>query len=188
MRWLYTLHLRAPRATVMLVANKCDGPTEDFVETARRVEERATAMLQKWQDRRGWGGVGTTTEVNLLQGSSLVSCRDDHGITNVVERIAQQGATSIQVPLAWDVAIRMIDALRDGGEPLVALWEHLQLPGTAATAGGEVVPARRLITKGQLCTLWTEVVGRVDGEVRGTSKQAAVHNPDSALQGALWIR
>lgn len=188
MHWLYTLHMRAPRATVMLVANKCDGPTDDFRETARRVEERATAILAAWQHRRGWGSVGTTTEVNLLQGSSLVSCRNDHGITEVVALIAQQGDTLIEVPLAWDLAIRVIDALRDGHEPLVALWEHLELPGTAATADGEVARPRRFITKGQLCGLWREIVDRLDSEVRGTSKQAAVYRTDSALQGALWIR
>lgn len=68
MRWLYSLHLRAPGSTVMLVANQCDGMgvgssesaavgsttnCDDFTETAGLVEGRVRELLKEWHDQRG---------------------------------------------------------------------------------------------------------------------------------------
>lgn len=68
MRWLYSLHLRAPGSTAMLVANHCDGMGvgdlesasvgsttngEDFARTAGLVEEHVRKLLKEWRDRRG---------------------------------------------------------------------------------------------------------------------------------------
>lgn len=53
MQWLFTLHLRAPGSTVMLVANKCDGRLDDFAGITNRVKKRATELLQDWQHQRG---------------------------------------------------------------------------------------------------------------------------------------
>lgn len=69
MRWLYSLHLRAPGATVLLVANQCDGSlepgvagsatsVEELVTTATLVEKRTRKWLKQWQDRRGILGNG----------------------------------------------------------------------------------------------------------------------------------
>jgi len=68
MRWLYSLNLRAPGSTVLLVANQCDrkeangveGPAieastadrEGFVATANLVEERVREMLTDWHHER----------------------------------------------------------------------------------------------------------------------------------------
>lgn len=69
MRWLYSLHLRVPGSTVLLVANQCDGALDSkvagsassgqhFVETAIFVEKRARELLKEWQGRRGTLGNG----------------------------------------------------------------------------------------------------------------------------------
>lgn len=53
MRWLYTLHLRAPGGTVILVANKCDMAINNAVELSQNVS-RIRILLQNWKDRRGF--------------------------------------------------------------------------------------------------------------------------------------
>lgn len=76
MRWLYSLHLRAPESNVMLVANQCDGTGvgnlestvvgstpdgDDFARTAGLVEGRVQELLKEWHDRRGILGNGQAT-------------------------------------------------------------------------------------------------------------------------------
>ncbi|CAN0387308.1 unnamed protein product, partial [Ascophyllum nodosum] len=98
--WLRTLHLRAPGATVMLVANKCDEELYLFAEMAGRVEKAARKAMMDWQhDVKG---------VNLLEGVSHVSCKSYGGIETLVERVLEQGSTSIQVPPAWELALKVV--------------------------------------------------------------------------------
>lgn len=94
MRWLYSLNLRAPGSTVLLVANQCDrkeadgveGPPieestadrESFVSTANLVEERVRQkltdwhrqrvreLLSRWQHRRGISGNNQAASVRRV--------------------------------------------------------------------------------------------------------------------------
>ena len=178
--WLHTLHFRAPGATVMLVANKCDKELDSYVETTRIVEKAARKSMMDW--RHGVKGV------NLLDGVSRVSCKSYGGIDTLVERVLEQGSTSIQVPPAWELALKVVDALRDGYKPLQAARKHLKL----ADAGTTRIPVNmvidNIVTKSNLVKLWENVVGQVSPALQELGQMAAVSSWETALDGALWIR
>lgn len=76
---------------------------------------------------------------------SVVSCLNGFGLPELIDRVAAQGATSISVPPAWGLALRFIDALRGGEEPLQAAREHLGLASSQSIRfgnGNEYRPAR----------------------------------------------
>ena len=185
MRWLYTLHLRAPGATVILVANKCDSSLADFEETTGRVERVVKHELDEWQKRRRSKDV---TTVRLLDSVNRISCQSYGGIEKLKERIFKQDAASIQVPPAWDLALKVVEAQRTGGDPLHVARDHLELNQMGTTCNKRIkLVANTFTTKDQLSKLWHDIVGEVSGELEGARK-AAVFNVDRALNGALWIR
>ena len=191
MRWLYTLHLRAPGATVILVANKCDASLGDFTETTGRVERRVKHLLSEWQSRRSSNrrNGGDVTMVRLLDGVSRTSCVDYGGIDKLVERISEEGAASIQVPPAWDLALKVLDALRTGDGPLRVARAHLGLNETSAEIGETTeLMAKTFTTKNKLLELWQGIVRQVSVESQSAEDLAAFSNLESALNGALWIR
>ncbi|CAN0097131.1 unnamed protein product, partial [Ascophyllum nodosum] len=193
MRWLYNLHLRAPEATVILVANKCDGSVAnkcetslaDFEETTTKMERRVKHLLEEWQKRRKDGDV---TVVRLLDGVSRTSCVNYGGIDGLVERISGEGATSILVPPAWDLALKILDALRSGGDPLRAARAHLGLNEKRAAAGEtHKIVTNTFTTKKKLLKLWEDIVRQVSEELQSPEDRTAVSNWKNALNGALWI-
>jgi len=223
MRWLYTLHLRAPGATVLLVANKCDRAVKGAAETVRMVERRVIIMLQEWKDRRGLrqnSGMdgfddrvfrhgNTSAEVNVLEGSSIISCDNYDGIPTLIERILAQCVSSIEVPPAWELALEVINALRCKRSPMRAAFDYIQLP--VLVQNDDACWSRSFITKEELSSIWKSVVGKAKDEMLRTNRsgmsrlwqdvvrrviegisptdnEAAVSNPDSALEGALQIR
>lgn len=163
MHWLFTLHLRAPGSTVMLVANKCDRRVDDFAGIANKVEQQAAELLRDWQDNRGIQPTlhpttsidrGCTaapegaspavwsvrrTEVTVLSEPNLVSCLADGsspqacGLSALIDRVAAQAATAVRVPPAWGLALKVIDALREKRDPLRAARAHLGV-GTTSPA------------------------------------------------------
>ena len=184
MRWLYTLHLRAPGATVILVANKCDGCLDEFAQTTERVERLVNRLLKEWQSRRS----SSHRKVRLLDGISRISCVDYGGIDKLVERISEEGATSIQVPPAWNLALEVLDALRARRDPLRAARTHLRLKETKETNKTVI---NTYSTKNQLLKLWEDIVRQVSEELQSADDakdMAAVSNVENALNGALWIR
>lgn len=189
MPWLYTLHLRSPDSTVMLIANHCDGPVGDFSETVETVVKRAQELLKVWQDSRGFPKRVNRrpTTLNLLPHASLVSCYNGFGLSDLIDRVAGEGGTSISVPPAWDLALTIVDALRDKKAPLGAAREHLNLSSTQKSVGS--VPSL-YIPKADLIRLWVSISEnlRESGELRSAAQLAAVSDTDSALEGALWIR
>ena len=186
MRWLYNLNLRAPGATVILVANKCDTSLGDFEETTKKIERLVKHRLEEWQKRRKNGDV---TVVRLLDGVSRTSCVNYGGIDGLVERISGEGATSIQVPPAWDLALKILDTLRAGGDPLRAARAHLGLNEKRAAAGEtQKIVTNTFTTKKQLLELWEDIVRQVSEELQSPEDMAAVSNWKNALNGALWIR
>ncbi|CAN0383216.1 unnamed protein product [Ascophyllum nodosum] len=186
MRWLYTLHLRAPGATVIMVANKCDRSLAAFAETTGRIEKLVNRLLNEWQSRRSSNHRkgGDVTEVRLLDGVSRTSCVDYGGIDKLVERISEESATSIQVPPAWDLALKVLDALRAGGDPLRAARAHLRLKETQNTNENVI---NTFAAKNQLLKLWEDIVRQVSEELHSAEDMTAVSNWENALNGALWI-
>lgn len=184
MRWLYTIHLRTPGATVLLVANKCDRAVNDVAETAQRVERRVTTLLQQWKDRRGLGQNSgeygfafedfdfrrdkNNAEISMLKGSSLISCDDYEGIPALIGRILQQTVSSIEVPPAWELALETINALRCKCPPVFAALKHLQLPATIENV--DACWSGPFITKEELIRLWRNVVGTIKDEIHRTAK------------------
>ena len=187
MRWLYTLHLRASGATVILVANKCDASLADFETTTDSVEKLVKHLLKEWQSRRRLNrrNRGDGTVVSLLHGVSRTSCVDYGGIERLIERISEHGATSIQVPPAWDLALNVVDALRANGDPLRAARAHL---GLKETEEANKKLNSTFTTENQLFELWEGIVRQVSEELQSAEDMAAVSNWENALNGALWIR
>ena len=187
MRWLYILHLRAPGATVILVANKCDTSLSDFAETTKKIEKLVKHLLKELQNRRKAGDV---TVVRLLDGVSPTSCANYGGIEALVGRISGEGATSIQIPPAWDLALKVLDALRAGHNPLRAAQAHLGLNETSAELGETIEGVTNTFTtKSELQILWQDIVCQVSRELQSSAKDmTATYNRKSALNGALWIR
>ena len=167
---------------MILVANKCDSSLADFEEATGRVERVVKHELDEWQKRRRSKDV---TAVMLKNSVSRISCNDYKGIDNLRERIFKQDAASIQVPPAWDLALRVLEALRTDRDPLNFARNHLELTTTCNKR--PKLEANTFLTKDQLFKLWHDIVGEVSGELKG-AKTAAVSNVDSALNGALWIR
>lgn len=183
MRWLYNLHLRAPGVTVILVANKCDKATDDVEETIRKVEKRVNLMLNDWKNRRGQKH---PKEVNLLSDSFPVSCDNYTGITALINRINQHGATEIMVPPAWDLALHVVDALRHRRSPINAARRYMGSPVDDAAEGE--MQSGSFIPRDDLSDLWSRIEGEVTDGVREAKDGGAFNNWDSALEGALWIR
>ncbi|CAN0200264.1 unnamed protein product, partial [Scytosiphon promiscuus] len=183
MRWLFVLHLRAPGCSVILVANKCDGSIEDFAATAERVEERARELLKTWQKDRQIPGM---TEVALLPHPSRVSCDDGGGLSEMIDRVAAHGATSASVPPSWGLALAFLDALREKRAPLSAARKYLGLEARSEEADEDASPSLYM-TKAALLKRWKGVVQGVTGELRSEVERMAVSDPESAIEGAVWI-
>lgn len=173
----------------MLVANKCDKSAGDLSEIVQRAVTRVREVLSDWQSNRGIPGqVGNPIPtLNLLLLPSLVSCDDAFGLSDLIERIAGEGGTSISIPPAWDLALAVVDALRDKEEPLMSAREHLGLCSIAVSSRHmpELFMSRRALSQ-----LWGDILEhlRDSSELRTAAQLAAVTNADSALKGALWIR
>lgn len=224
MRWLYTLHLRAPGATVLLVANKCE-IVNNAAEITQMVEKHVRILLQDWKTRRGLsqplqeiGQIHSSSgqsvensckDVNLLNGSSLISCESYAGISALIKRVLAQCVSSIEVPPAWELALEFISALRCKRPPVRAALEYLQLPVIEEDVGAGW--SGSFITKEELNGMWKNVVGKANDEMLRTSEigvsrlwqdfvrrltgvvdsgdnDSDVSNSDSALEGALQIR
>ncbi|CAM9844456.1 unnamed protein product, partial [Scytosiphon promiscuus] len=183
MRWLFVLHLRAPGCSVILIANKCDGSIEDFAATAERVEERARELLKIWQRNRKIPGM---TKLALQPHPSRVSCDDGGGLSEAIDRVAAHGATSASVPPSWGLALAFLDALREKDAPLPAARKYLGLEARSEEADEDASPSLYM-TKAALLDRWKGVVQGVKGELRSEVERMAVSDPESALEGAVWI-
>lgn len=195
MRWLYTLNVRAPDSTVILVANKCDGSIDDFAKAAARIEARARQLLEQWHTKRRGDSQdnASMTGVMLLERVSLVNCLEDGslektGLGTLINRVAEQASTSMDVPPAWYLALKVFDALRDGHDPKIIARDHLQLSRSATAAHGDGIAAVRFLTRQELSGRWNDVVESVRGDLQAIGRAVAVSSSDSAFDGALWIR
>ena len=190
MRWLYALHLRAPDSTVILVANKCDSTIQNVSDTINTVTTRVSELLDLWNDSRGFASHDTnhTSTLNVLAETSKISCRDNMGLAELIDTVMAQSSTSISVPPSWDLALVVIDALRDKKSPQQAAREHLSLPSGARE--NEVAPSDLYIPKAALARQWHGILRTLTetGELQSAAGRAVVLNPGSALEGALWIR
>ena len=181
---------------MILVANKCDTANKsdaslaDFKKTTERVERLVKDELNEWQERRRPNRryAEDVTTVRPLESVYRISCNDNGGIDELKDFILSQDAASIQVPPAWDLALKVVKTLRTGGDPLRAARNHLELNQTGETDKKKKKRVVNLFTsKGKLSKLWENIVGEVSGELED-AKKAAVSNAESALNGALWIR
>lgn len=188
----------------MLVANKCDGVIEEYSEIADKVEKRARMLLDEWQSKRGLGGLDrqNNTTLSWLPGWSLISCQDYTGVRELVQRISDFGFTSIEVPPSWDLALAVINGLRNDREPLAAASGHLELDERPPDTDRRGKWTQTFVTKQELSREWQNVVLWVTPKLEEQAQArtimrsnrvhgrelAALSNPESALEGALWIR
>lgn len=217
MHWLFTLHLRAPGSTVMLVANKCDGRVDSFAGITNKVEQRAAEMLRDWQDHRGIQptlqpretkcvptavvnrALGAATafssvrraKVTLLSEPSLISCLDDGSSLQACGLSALIDRVAAQAA----TAVRVPPAWGLALEVINALREKrdpLQAArahlGVGVTGPAPVVDNTSFISRKTLMELWIVIVRSLEGELESPAKKVAVSSPDRALEGALWIR
>lgn len=195
MRWLYTLNLRAPDSTVILVANKCDGSIDGFAQIASRVEAYAREKLEDWHTKRRSDSQdnASMTGVTLLEGVSRVSCLADgsletSGLQALINRVAEQTSTSMIVPPSWDLALAVFDALRDGRDPKRVARDRLQLNGSVTEIDEDGIAGVRFLTREELSARWNDVVESLRSDLEAMGRAIAVFNKDSAFEGALWIR
>lgn len=188
----------------MLVANKCDGVIDEYSGIADKVEKRIQTLLGEWQRLRGFDGRGKTdmTDQLWLSGQNLTSCQNYSGITELVQRISDFGSTSIKVPPSWDLALAVVNALRIERTPLAAASEHLGLGQTSPKPSRKVKWAHKFVTRQELSCEWQSVVSWVrpklearvgaealsNGESYRRRELASISRPESALEGALWVR
>lgn len=159
MPWLTILHLRAPKAAVMLVANKCESAFEKYSEIAI-VEKRARELLSEWQLKQGLGCRfrQSLTTLSWLAGRNLISCQDYTGISELVQRILDFGSTSIKVPSSWDLALTFVNAFRNDRSPLATASEYFGLSETSPHAARRGEWTHTFITKDVLSRQWQSVV------------------------------
>lgn len=199
MEWLTILHFRAPRASVMLVANKCDKGIEEYSQLRDRVENRVRTVLEEWQSKRALGDQHgkNLASVSLLRGTSLVSCQTYTGISELVQRISEFGSTSIEVPPSWNLALAVLNALRTNKSPLAVASEHLGLSSAPMDIGREGKWTQTSVTRDEISSKWQDIVRSV--KLKATSERARTlsdlglelampSSTESALEGALWIR
>lgn len=187
-RHLYNIQ-RVPDATVIVVVNNYDAAINDATEISREVENRVRSMLRT-KDREGSDqGIGGQAGP-LTTGSCHVSffSTSNRGVMphDLREKVLRQCVSSIELPPAWEFALQVISTLRDKRCPLHNALAYLGL--TITDQDILEVMNGPFITKGELSSLWNSIVARVKDCVRGTSNEAVVFNPDSALEGALTIR
>lgn len=199
MEWLTILHLRAPRACVMLVANKCDKGIEEYSQLADRVENSVRTVLEQWLSKRGLGDQHGKTLItsSLLRGTSLVSCQNYLGMSELVQRISEFGSTSIEVPPSWNLALAVLNALRTEKSPLAVASEHLGLSSAPLDIGKEGKWTHTSVTREEISSKWQDVVRSVKlkaarERARGLPdldiELAMPSSTENALEGALWIR
>ena len=128
--------------------------------------------------------------MRLLKGASHVSCLRYYDIANLVERISGHASTSIYVPPAWGFALRVIDSLRDGLEPVRAARAYLELPDAVTTIDNETGTAGLIFTtKLELFRVYQDIMKDISGQLLERGQTAVITNwEESALDDALWIR
>lgn len=191
MEWLYALHLRAPDSTVILVANKCDVAIGDFSSTTRTVRRRVTDLLAEWQDSRG---IPDSQEswlptLNLQTEISCLSCQDGFGLQELADRVRDQDSTWSSVPPSWNLGLAFIDALRDQTDPLRAAQRLLDLPQTDHVCDDSDTSV--FVRKEALLQRWNllqRTLSNASGGPLSTAANASLLNPESAIEGALWVR
>ena len=171
---------------------------EEYFEIAGRVEQRARILLDEWQRLRGLGDrvKKYVTNLSWLPGQNLVSCQDYAGFLELVKRISDFGSTTIEVPSSWDLALTVVNALRNDRAPIVAASELLELSETPTETATKGKWTHTHVTRQELSREWQRVVDwvkrkleeRVQEEESSNSKGAFLSSPESALEGALWIR
>lgn len=138
--------------------------------------------------------------LSFLPGRNLISCQDYAGISELVRRISDFGSTSIEVPPSWDLALSVINALRNDRAPLSAASDHLGLSEMPPDTGIKGTWTHTFVTKQELSREWQNLVSwvkpklearvrtREEAETSDRGELAALSSPENALEGALWIR
>lgn len=147
--WLKTLHLRAPNSTVLLCAShmdKCE-PRNFMARSlakltrSRPYKEVITDIETSIRGKHGQRTV-VTRSLKLANGIELVSscpsvCPSESGLSHLIGRIQECGkGTKCLIPPSWRLALEVLDALRDGREPLEAcrrFWRNENRPQVVST-------------------------------------------------------
>lgn len=192
MVWLKALHLRAPACSVIIVGNKYSSMLGKVFPWAMLhaadVEKGVARALERWKDQRAAIPVQQPTDyrgINVLQGVSCVNCvgmfMGGRGLGELVDRIKKQVTISDRVPWAWNAAWTVLDAHKYGLDPELVVekyFDQQEEPQLISTA--EVTVHSR--TLDSLKSAWNCVVSALQAQGK------PVVNPDSALEGALWMR
>ena len=135
-----TLHLRAPRSTVLLCGthkDKCVQVNPEKSKAMRKwsppievvlehVEVSVNQKHEQWKKDRREGFTNRDEELELLSGIQLVSSSptlpyNDSGLLDLQEKIKRCGTgTRWWIPPSWCLALVVLDAVRDRIDPVEA--------------------------------------------------------------------
>lgn len=190
MDWVIALHLRAPHSTVILVGTHSDkivgGWYTKLFSWLRRekspsavmadVEETLRAKHEAWKRKRG---ASMDEGLTVAEGVVLVSSSPealDSNIQALLERFENQKGTTSFIPPSWSLALVVLDALKYGLDPLLALvyWEKKRpLPVPEVTWAS--------VEKREIEEAWKEVQDNLPLDQKAG-------DPSFAMESALTIR
>ena len=202
--WLTTLHLRAPRSTVLLCGTHKDKslPNNFVAKSMARlrrspsietimedVEQSIKTKYEQWKRKRRTGPTSMTSINRGLQverGIQLVSSSPTwpylkSGLPDLQERLKECGNGSRWlIPPSWCHALVVLDAVRDGVNPAEAVRRYLKREDPLP-----VVTTEKLgwIHWEALRLHWKDVQGSVD-----LPAELKAEDPDFALESAMDLR
>ena len=137
--WLGTLHLRAPRSTVLLCGTHKDqcvpvNLLEKLLAVLRQspsmekilkdVEESVNIRHQEWKEGRREGFTNMDEKLELLSGIQLVSSSPTYSNSGLpdLQKKLQSCEMGIRwwIPPSWRLALEVLDAVRDKIDPVEA--------------------------------------------------------------------
>ena len=195
--WLATLHLRAPRSTVLLCGthkDKCVSVSllEKLLAVRRQspsmekilkdVEESVNIKHQEWKDGRREGFTNMDEKLELLSGIQLVSSSPTYsnsGLPDLQKKLQSCGmGIRWWIPPSWRLALEVLDAVRDKIDPVRAARRFVEnLPPLKSTA------KCTWIARKELMDLWKTVQ-----ECNDLPADLKADDPEFALKTVLDLR
>lgn len=198
MKWVTTLHIRAPGSSVILVGthrDECEGggwfarllarlwrsPSLDSVTAD--VEESLKSAYHKWKKRRQNDVMrpsrddGVTVEEGVVLVSSLPEA-PNNGFSELQTRLKPNNSTTSHIPPSWRLALVVLDALRDGQDPVKAAKYLLNIVQTPPPNAED---KRAWITVDLINVKWSDVQGSLPAH-------HMARDPAFAMENALHLR
>lgn len=147
MEWVTALHHRAPGSTVILVGthkDRCEGggwctqqiarlgPTPFLNQAMEDVGNTLNDTYEAWKKCRHKANMSPSLEYGVTVNPDVVFVSSSSGVPNtcngisdLLDLLGKQNGTKSWIPPSWGLALVVLDALRDGQEPVDAVESSL---------------------------------------------------------------